>query len=244
MRSGGEAGLRRFFRDHRGSLVRAATLLLIVGACALIYSVPWRVSSWEDLPRIVCMQDHWVYYLPNAYYMDVSLHDYGEFPLWNPLTFCGLPFAANPQSMAFYPPNLLRSILTFEPTPFRSHATLVLMLVFHVILAGYGTYLLAREHGLSYGACLVCVFAFLFSAGVVRRTLADVYLTTIAWRCCCCRDRFARPSRRRGSGMRPRPVLCSGWDCSPKSRRWASIWHSPWDFTRSWSGRLCWISNL
>ncbi|MFO7976221.1 MAG: hypothetical protein R6V12_16480, partial [Candidatus Hydrogenedentota bacterium] len=162
-------------------MLAAATLLILLGTCGLIYSIPWRVSSWDDLPNAAGMQDHWVYYLPNAYYMDVSLHDHGEFPLWNPLTFCGMPFAANPQAMAFYPPNLIRSILTFNPTPFRSHATLVAMLAFHVLLAGYSTYLLAREHGLSYGASLVCVFSFLFSAGVVRRTLANVYLTTIAW---------------------------------------------------------------
>ncbi|MEA3365131.1 MAG: hypothetical protein U9Q79_05770, partial [Candidatus Hydrogenedentes bacterium] len=158
-----------------------ATFLILVGASGLIYSIPWRVSSWNHLPRALGMADHWQYYLPTAYYMDVSIHDHGEFPLWNPLTFCGMPFAANPQTMAFYPPNLLRSILTFNPTPFRSHAGLVAMLAFHVLLAGYSTYLLAREHGLTYGASLVCVFSFLFSAGVVRRTVANVYMTTVAW---------------------------------------------------------------
>ena len=55
----------------------------------------------------------------------------GEFPLWNPWTFGGQPFAADPQSMAFYP--LLYPFLLF-PVGWG----LTLFLGFHLGLAAWG----------------------------------------------------------------------------------------------------------
>lgn len=61
----------------------------------------------------------------------------GEWPLWNPYLFAGVPFLANPQSGALYPPNLL---FLFWPVE-RAHA---LSLWGHLWGAAIGAYLWGR----------------------------------------------------------------------------------------------------
>lgn len=75
---------------------------------------------------------HW----PNAFFLADSLTRQGQLPLWKPLIMSGTPFAANPLSGMFYPPNLLL-LLPLEPA-FK------LSLVLHVALAGLSMYLLMR----------------------------------------------------------------------------------------------------
>lgn len=130
-------------------------------------------------PKIFGSYDYIRYFGPQAYFMDRTIHN-GEFPLWNPLGFCGLPFAASPQQTAFYPPHLLRSLLTFRPTPFRTHVGLALAMVFHMVLAGVGTFALAREYRLSRGAGIVAALAFVFGPHFVRRVLEQWALAAVA----------------------------------------------------------------
>jgi hypothetical protein len=86
-------------------------------------------------------------FLPwRAYALDVLRHGY--LPLWNPLVGMGAPLLANYQSALLYPPNLL---LFFGDPAWLS--TLLVML--HLILAGAGTALLARQLGLDrLGQCV------------------------------------------------------------------------------------------
>ncbi len=65
----------------------------------------------------------------------------GELALWSPWNFCGQPLAANAQSAVFYPPNLLA--LALLPVPLAMSA----LWVFHALLAGGFTWLLARRLG-------------------------------------------------------------------------------------------------
>ncbi|NIA12591.1 MAG: hypothetical protein GWP08_00830 [Nitrospiraceae bacterium] len=115
-----------------------------------------------------------------ALFMDEAIQN-GEFPLWNPLTYCGMPFAANPQSYAFYPPNLIRSLLTFNPSPMNTHIGLLIVLGLHILLGGVSTFFFAREHRLGFGASLSAALVFIFSATFVRRVMAMHLITTIVW---------------------------------------------------------------
>ncbi|MCX5757919.1 MAG: hypothetical protein NTU83_05340, partial [Candidatus Hydrogenedentes bacterium] len=130
-------------------------------------------------PKLLGTYDYRRYFGPQAYFMDHAIHS-GEFPLWNPLALCGMPFAASPQQTAFYPPHLLRSLLTFHPTPFKTHVGLALLMVLHMLLAGAGTYALAREYRLSRSAGLVAAFAFMFGPHFVRRVLEQWVLAAVA----------------------------------------------------------------
>ncbi len=165
---------------HRGGgfRLRAAVLpaLILLAAIAAMY-VYFLIPPYY--PKLLGTYDYRRYFGPQAYFMDHAIHS-GEFPLWNPLAFCGTPFAASPQQTAFYPPHLLRSLLTFHPTPFKTHVGLALLMVFHMLLAGAGTYALARDYRLSRSAGLVAAFAFIFGPHFVRRVLEQWVLAAVA----------------------------------------------------------------
>jgi hypothetical protein len=141
---------------------------VLIILCAALFTFPWMMHP--DSPQYLGLLDSWAYFGPSLSFMDHAIHDDHEFPLWNPLYFCGQPHAANPQSFVFYPPNLLRSLLTFHPTPLRTHTGIVLMVLAYLVIAGIGTLLLARRHGYSRGAALLAALAMSFSAALIIRT--------------------------------------------------------------------------
>jgi len=118
---------------------------------------PPSLSKWMGAMDSSC------YFVPGAFFLDSSIRA-GELPLWNPLMLCGQPFAANPQSALFYPPNLLRSLLTYVPTATGSLVSLRLLAVAHLALAFVGMFLFVREHRLSRKAAIVGAFAFAYCA--------------------------------------------------------------------------------
>jgi len=67
-----------------------------------------------------------------------AIFDYQQFPLWRPTIFSGMPFAADPLSIAFYPGTYLFLLM---PINFA----ISLFYLIHLFLAGVGTYLLARQ---------------------------------------------------------------------------------------------------
>jgi hypothetical protein len=64
----------------------------------------------------------------------------GRIPLWNPYTYCGTPFAANPQATVFYP---LSWLFLLMPV-IHAHK---FMIALHSVLAGSFMYLFLREAG-------------------------------------------------------------------------------------------------
>jgi hypothetical protein len=66
----------------------------------------------------------------------------GEWPLWNPYIQLGQPLLANPNSMAFYPTQILFQLLPFE-SAFDLH------FVLHCMLAGIASFYLGRALRLS-----------------------------------------------------------------------------------------------
>lgn len=160
--------------------LRAVVLLFALALIILATIITfWFVIS-SDMGDLGGMYDIYRYYAPLTFFIDHSIHA-GEFPTWNPLTYCGLPNTGNPQSFLFYPPFLLRSLLTTEPTPERSNISLALMFGMHFIFMAFCTYLLGRAHGLSFAGAMTAAVAFAFSALVVRRMCEYHFITTIAW---------------------------------------------------------------
>ncbi|MBX7258813.1 MAG: hypothetical protein K1Y02_20795 [Candidatus Hydrogenedentes bacterium] len=152
--------------------------LVIFGGLLLAFKY---VVTALDTPRFVGLFDAWRYYGPNQFFLDYCIHQ-GEWPLWNPLIMCGTPFAASPQVQIFYPPNLLRSLLTIAPTPLRTHISLALMELGHAVVGGLGVYYLARYHRLSRTAAWVAVCTFLFNwLSLLSINELFPWTTTIAW---------------------------------------------------------------
>lgn len=117
---------------------------------------------------------------PWNYFFDRSIQS-GDFPEWNPLTLGGTPFAANPQSWALYPPNILRALVHVHPTPMGTMGGLALLALLHVCMLGFGTYRLARVHELSRSAAGVAMLGASLNALVVRRVAELHFIFTLAW---------------------------------------------------------------
>jgi len=86
------------------------------------------------------------YHLPLTHYAARSLGA-GELPLWDPYTYCGLPFYANLQAQVFYPPAwivfALANLLGFD----KLLRLLQWEIGIHVFIGGAGAYLLLRRLG-------------------------------------------------------------------------------------------------
>ncbi|MFO7973529.1 MAG: YfhO family protein [Candidatus Hydrogenedentota bacterium] len=128
----------------------------------------------DELLFVGCW-DSWWLFGPNQVFFDYCVEQ-GEFPLWNPLVFCGTPFAANPQVQAFHLPNFLRSFFTPEATAMWTHIGLFALTLLQVFLGGVGVLLLAKFHGLRLPSRFVAALVFMLCAGAMRRTV-----TTPIW---------------------------------------------------------------
>ncbi|MCS7315992.1 MAG: YfhO family protein [Bryobacterales bacterium] len=86
------------------------------------------------------------YHLPLAEFMARSLRE-GRLPLWDPYTYCGVPFYANVQAQFAYPPAWLAILVSNLAGGRRLLEFLEWQLVLHVFLAGWFAYLLFRRLG-------------------------------------------------------------------------------------------------
>jgi hypothetical protein len=107
---------------------------------------PWAQNPPEDFTPPVNDTPIEAFLLFNMYHAatDHALEQ-GEWPLWNPLEFCGMPLLANYQSGVLYPPRLLHRIMD------RHWATTVMMLL-RWWLCGMTAFLCARVMGLGLNA--------------------------------------------------------------------------------------------
>ncbi|UCF61944.1 MAG: YfhO family protein [Anaerolineaceae bacterium] len=104
----------------------------------------YRDAEYSDL-----LISHW----PNAYFLRQSLHKWGQIPLWNPTILGGAPFAADPLSGLWYPPNWLSFVV-----PISMAFNVIFWL--HLAWAGWGTWLLARAEGVGGIGGLMAALAF------------------------------------------------------------------------------------
>ena len=117
---------------------------------------PDRLVGGHDLPAL--------YYVVERYTTEV-IHA-GKLPLWNPYMFSGLPLLAHPDSMVFYPIQVvLRSALPVSLAVAWGFAI-------HIWIAGAGMYALCRYLRLRPWIALICALAFMLNGGLLTRILA------------------------------------------------------------------------
>lgn len=80
----------------------------------------------------------------------------GRLPLWNPMTYCGTPFAATMQAQVFYPPAWIGALL-------GPSWGFVFNAILRLWVAGFGLYWLARHYGVGPSAALVAAVAWMLS---------------------------------------------------------------------------------
>ena len=122
--------------------------------------------------EVFTLRDHFDYFQPLRWFTAAELQE-GRLPLWNPYNASGEPWLANPQTGVFYPPAWLFVVLPFA-------AAYMLFLFFHVVLLGWGAYLLFARTA-SPGAALVGAVALMFSGPVLSLLDVSNNLATLAW---------------------------------------------------------------
>lgn len=117
---------------------------------------PWRNLAWQEIQM-------------------------GSPPLWNPYSGMGAPLMANYQTAFFYPPNWLLALLAagFSTAGIAWGETLLVML--HIIWAGWGMVYLVRAMGGHSFAQAVSGMAFSLSGYVVARSSFLSINSAVAW---------------------------------------------------------------
>ena len=110
--------------------------LIVLGFFLVQLGWPVNLLYPPNSPYSDLMLTHW----PNAYFMRQSVWQDHVWPLWNPTQFSGVPFAANPLSGLWYPPNTLLLVLPLT-------LAFNFLLAFHLCLGGLGMMSLVRRFG-------------------------------------------------------------------------------------------------
>lgn len=143
-----------------------ALLLLAAPLCPALLRSGLMPRNFGDL---------YAYHYPLRHLAASRLQE-GRVPLWNPYLFAGMPLAANPQAVLFYPGSLLHY---FFP-PARAMAWDALL---HLCWAWLGAYLLLRKRGLDRLGCWALALAYGLSPFLAARVAQGVptHLAALAW---------------------------------------------------------------
>lgn len=119
--------------------------------------------------------DLYTYHYPLRHLVASTLQA-GRLPFWNPYIFGGLPLAANPQTVLFYPVAVLGRLLPTLPA-------LTLDAGLHLFWAGLGVVLLARQAGLRSSESWVLGVVYALSPMLVYRVTEGIptLLAALAW---------------------------------------------------------------
>lgn len=118
--------------------------------------------------------DHLEQHYPWAYLLAQSVKQF-KLPFWTPLIHCGFPLVAESQVGAFYIPNLLMYFFL----PF--HVAYSYMNLVHWFIAGWGTYLYAKQMKLGAMPAFVAAIIFTFGAAYGGAYYNMTSLKTICW---------------------------------------------------------------
>ncbi len=122
--------MKRWLRPSLNKLLVVIVLAVFLAELGSLDNLLYQPQSrYSDL-----MLTHW----PNAHFMRQSVLQDHVWPLWNPTQLSGIPFAANPLSGLYYPPNWIFLILPITPA-------FNLLLALHLCLGGLGMMQLARR---------------------------------------------------------------------------------------------------
>jgi hypothetical protein len=150
---------------RRADLLATGALLIVTVVAA------WRLLGGGTLIG----QDSATQFYPWYSYLGERLAEF-EIPAWNPSQFSGAPFAADPQSGWTYLP----AMVTFSALPLS--VAVSVYLAFHLLLAAFGAYGLARALGIGPLGALATGIAYELSGPVFSRSVCcPAQLQVISW---------------------------------------------------------------
>jgi hypothetical protein len=118
-------------------------------------------------------RDAGLFSYPVAFYLRNSFWN-GHWPLWDPLSRCGIPFLAQWNTMALYPLSLLYVLL---PMPW----SLNLFVLGHLLIGGAGMYLLGRHWFGSRFAGSVAGLVFAWNGLTINCLMWPCHTAGLAW---------------------------------------------------------------
>jgi hypothetical protein len=139
--------------------MRIAVLLIAVCAAAF-YVVGFGLG--EGRPGMLSF-DVYAYFYPNMLYALQRLAAGGSGLLWNPFQNCGQPFFAITETGLLYPLNVF--FLLFEPP-----LALRLLLFANLLIGGFGSYVLARQLGMTTVGAIGASLAFVLGSAAYHMT--------------------------------------------------------------------------
>ena len=152
-------------------------VVLVFLGLALLFLWPITLHpNWVAYPPGSTFSDLAITHLPNAEYIRESMPRFGQLPLWNEQIDGGQPFAADPLSGLWYPPNLALLAL---PLPFAFN----LLLALHLAWAGYGVWRLLQAEGVRPWPALLAAAAFTGAPKLVAHIGAGHFtlVCAVAW---------------------------------------------------------------
>lgn len=145
------------------ALLAAVAILLWLGLC-----MPLLVGE-----ETLYFRDVFLSHLPFKAFGAEALRQ-GTIPAFNPTWALGQPFRGNPNTLAFYPGNLVYLVLPFWPA-FNLHYCL------HWLLAGLGMVWLARQLGMSRAGAFLAGVTYAGSGFMLAAMTFYNVLTVVAW---------------------------------------------------------------
>jgi hypothetical protein len=142
---------------------------------ALVLAVLILIPFWNVLLGVdtFAVRDFGLFSYPVAFFQRQCFWK-GELPWWNPLSCCGLPFLAQFNTLALYPPALIYLLLPLT-------WSLPFFCLLHLFLGGMGMYFLAaRWTGSRAGGALAGV-VFAFNGLSLNFLMWPSHIATFAW---------------------------------------------------------------
>ncbi len=104
------------------------------------------------------------YYFYPYHIISANMARAGQWPLWNPYAFSGIPLVGDGQTAMFYPPNWLFFMLP-------GAAALNYTIILQFSIAGVGSFLFARSLGLGRAPALIAALAYMFCGFLTARVV-------------------------------------------------------------------------
>jgi hypothetical protein len=149
-------------------------LAVVVALAAAVLAL--TASVWAHAGRAFFNHgDLYAYHWPLRHLTAAALIA-GRLPFWNPYVLLGLPHAANPQTVLFYPCSILGFLLP-------AVTALVWDQILHLLWAGLGAFLLARSARLPRAAAAALAAAYALSPFLIYRVTAGIptLVAALSW---------------------------------------------------------------
>ncbi|MGI8690693.1 MAG: hypothetical protein ACR2M3_19110 [Thermomicrobiales bacterium] len=166
----GVPGVRRRWPGRRGEVGMVGLLTVIF---ILFF---WRLLFEQGVAIPKGGGDFNSFYYPLSAFAANQIHA-GHFPLWNPYLYAGAPFAADYQTGALYPPNLL---VWTVARPF-TYGVFEALAIFHVWWASVTMYGFARTLGVRRAPALIAGITFAYGGFMTAQIGHAPMIAVASW---------------------------------------------------------------